>query len=116
NHRWIHGVIRPIERVRPDARLAADGDATYPSASAAARTRSRVEEVTLGSPRSARDTVAVETPAARATSSIPAVMARIVLLAPWTGPPGSLEPTPTNPTCQSLSTLEAVQRLTRRVD
>src|SRR5665648_169404 len=63
NHLLIHGLISPMVLVRPDARLAADGEATYPSSAAKARTRARVAAFTFGRPRSARDTVAVETPA-----------------------------------------------------
>src|SRR4029077_20926211 len=47
------------------------GEATYPIRLATSRTRSRVSGDTRGSPRSARETVAVETPSSRATSLIP---------------------------------------------
>ena len=46
--------------------------------SAAASTRSRVAVATSGSPRSARDTVAIDTPASRATSSMLAAI-RVLL-------------------------------------
>ncbi len=72
NHRFTHGVSTPIVRVRPVARDDADGVGTYPSRAASASTRRRVASETFGRPRRARETVAVDTPAAWATSSIPA--------------------------------------------
>ena len=57
--------------VRPLASPDALDDATYPSSSAARRTAARVLSDTFGRPRSARETVAVDTPVARATSSMP---------------------------------------------
>jgi hypothetical protein len=56
--------------VRPEASPDALDEATYPSESAMPRMRSLVGSETFGSPRSALDTVAMETPDARATSSI----------------------------------------------
>src|SRR3954462_3181616 len=56
--------------VLPEARLDAVGEATYSSSAAARTTLARVWSLTFGSPRSARETVAVDTPAALATSSI----------------------------------------------
>src|SRR6218665_217295 len=57
-------------RVRPDARLDAREETTYPRADAASCTRRRADSETCPRPLSARDTVAVETPASRATSSM----------------------------------------------
>jgi len=58
-------------RVRPVARLAALEDGTYPSSWATRATRSRVAAATYPCPVRARLAVAFETPAARATSSMP---------------------------------------------
>src|SRR3954464_14057944 len=71
NQRPACGRTTPTERIRPVASADARGDAAYPSSSAAARTLVRVSLETLGRPRRARDTVAAETPAYRATSRIP---------------------------------------------
>src|SRR5690606_30406539 len=68
NQRSMNGVTTPIVRLRPVTRLAALDDATYPSSAAAASTRSRVDGATCAAALSARDAVAFETPAARATS------------------------------------------------
>ncbi|GAB3861529.1 hypothetical protein GCM10027610_104180 [Dactylosporangium cerinum] len=70
NQRAAYGTITPTVWVRPLARREAIGDTTYDSDAAACSTRSRVSSETLGSPRRVRDTVAVETPASRATSSM----------------------------------------------
>src|SRR6478609_7903484 len=72
NQRLTHGVSSPMVRVRPVASDDADGDGTYPSRAASAWTRRRVASETFGRPRRARETVAVDTPAALATSSMPA--------------------------------------------
>src|SRR5215218_8093395 len=68
--RVTYGTTTPTTIVLPVARLDAVGEATYCSSAAADSTRCRVLSLTIGSPRSARDTVAVDTPAACATSSI----------------------------------------------
>src|SRR5690554_5641585 len=70
NQRSRNGTITPMFLVRPDARLDARDETTYPSVSAAMRTRSLEAAETFPRPLSARDTVAVETPARRATSSM----------------------------------------------
>ena len=57
--------------VRPRASAAADADGAYPSSAAAACTRARVGADTPGLPRSARDTVAGDTWARAATSTMP---------------------------------------------
>src|SRR3954454_12154752 len=69
-HRVTYGTTTPTTMVRPEARLDAVGDATYCSSAAASSTRCRVAALTIGRPRRARETVAVDTPAACATSSI----------------------------------------------
>lgn len=56
--------------VRPVASPEAAEEATYPISVAIAKIRARVCGLTLGKPRIARETVAVETLAAAATSSI----------------------------------------------
>ena len=61
----------PTFLVRPVARLEAFEETTYSSSSAAACTRWRVASDTWPLPLSARETVAVETPASWATSLIP---------------------------------------------
>src|SRR5690554_1354695 len=61
----------PTFLVRPVARLEAFDETTYSSSSAAARTFSRVAADTCPLPLSARETVAVETPASSATWLIP---------------------------------------------
>lgn len=61
----------PILRVRPVARLAALEEGTYPISWATRVTRSRVAAATYPCPVRARLAVAFETPAARATSSMP---------------------------------------------
>src|SRR5436305_10205280 len=66
------GRTTPTDRIRPVANADARGEAAYPSSSAAASTFVRVSRETLGRPRKARDTVAADTPACRATSRIPA--------------------------------------------
>src|SRR3954453_17295898 len=71
NQRPAWGRTTPTDRMRPVARADARGDAAYPSSSAAASTLVRVSRETLGRPRRARDTVAADTPACRATSRIP---------------------------------------------
>src|SRR5688500_436569 len=68
NHRVRNGTTTPMTDVLPDFRLAACGDGTYCSCAAAASTLARGSGRTRSSPRRARDTVAVETPAAAATS------------------------------------------------
>ena len=70
NQRAIWGVTTATEPVRPDAKREALGEITKSKPAATSVTRSRVAWSTLGKPRSARDTVAVETPAAAATSRI----------------------------------------------
>src|SRR3954454_21428160 len=70
NHRSVYDAITPTDRVRPVTRAAASGEAVYSSCWAALNTRSRVDVETLGRPRKARDTVATETPASRATSTM----------------------------------------------
>ena len=70
NQRSVSATITPIERVRPVTSAAASGEAVYSSSSAALSTRSRVEFETLGKPRRALDTVATETPANWATSTM----------------------------------------------
>src|SRR3954470_3968563 len=72
NQRPACGRTTPTDRIRPVASAEASGDAAYPSLAAAARTLVRVSRETFGNPRRARDTVAAETPARRATSRIPA--------------------------------------------
>src|SRR3954454_17581407 len=72
NQRPAYGRATPTARSRPGARPVPSGEAAYPSSSAARSTRSRVPRETLGRPRRARDTVATETPARRATSTMPA--------------------------------------------
>jgi hypothetical protein len=59
---------RPITSLRFLARLCAAPSGTYPSSSIAARTRARVLSRTGPCPCSTRETVAIETPARRATS------------------------------------------------
>ena len=59
--------------VRPVVRAAADGDATYPRVAAACSTFCLVDADTPGRPRSARETVAGETPASAATSTMPII-------------------------------------------
>ena len=54
--------VARVDRPRPSSLR------TYPSARAASRTRRLVSSVTRESSRNARDTVAWETPASRATS------------------------------------------------
>src|SRR3954468_24978446 len=71
NQRPAWGRTTPTDRMRPVARADARGEAAYPSSSAAARTLVRVSRETLGRPRRARETVAADTPACRATSRIP---------------------------------------------
>src|SRR5438128_42809 len=61
----------PTFFVRPVARLEAFEETTYSSSRAAACTRCRVASETWPLPLSARETVAVETPASWATSLIP---------------------------------------------
>ena len=63
----------PMLRVRPDARLDAFEDTTYPSRAAASATFAFDAGETWPRPLSARETVAVETPASFATSSMPAM-------------------------------------------
>src|SRR5690606_26114690 len=70
NQRSSRGTITPTFRVRPDARLDARDETTYPRLSAARFTRSRDADDTCPRPLNARDTVAVETPASFATSSM----------------------------------------------
>ena len=60
-------------RVRPDARLEAFDDTTYPRRVAASTTFAFEAGETWPRPLSARETVAVETPASFATSSMPAM-------------------------------------------
>src|SRR3954454_14416016 len=60
-------------RVRTDARLEASDETTYARSEAAWTTRARVLSETGPLPLSARETVAVETPARRATSSMPGI-------------------------------------------
>jgi hypothetical protein len=59
--------ITATVRVDRETRPAASEFGTYPSRRAAWSTRRRVSSRTRGSPRSARETVDCETPAARAT-------------------------------------------------
>src|SRR5699024_7448875 len=80
--RRIHGVSTPMVRVRPLASEAAEALGAYPSPRAASSTRARVASLTPGRWRSARETVAVETPAARATSSMAAFTAGKCALLP----------------------------------
>jgi hypothetical protein len=68
DHRPSQGPTTPIVPVRPVGRPAALGDGTYPSSAAAPRTTSLVAGATPGNPRSARETVATDTPARGATS------------------------------------------------
>ncbi len=70
NHRVTYGTTTPTVPVRPLASRDACGEATYSNWAAAATTRIRVLSATLGSPRRARETVAVDTPASAATSSM----------------------------------------------
>ena len=63
----------PMLRVRPDARLDAFDDTTYPRRAAASTTFAFDAGETCPRPLSARETVAVETPASFATSSMPAM-------------------------------------------
>src|SRR2546421_3939286 len=60
--------MTPTVWVRPLASREALGETTYPSSSAIATIRARVCSDTVGRPRSARETVAVDTPARWATS------------------------------------------------
>src|SRR5689334_17938247 len=73
NQRLRCGTTAPMLRVRPEARLDASEETTYPSSDAAWTTRARVRSETGPLPLRARETVAVETPARRATSSIPGI-------------------------------------------
>src|SRR5690554_2730835 len=63
----MNGMTTPTLRVRPEAKLDALADTTYPSSRAAASTRARVAGDTEGLPDRARETVAVDTPARSAT-------------------------------------------------
>src|SRR5579875_168414 len=78
----------PTARCRPLDSPAADGDGTYPSSAAAAWTACRVVSDTFGRPRSARETVAVETPLLRATSRM--LVASPLLVTPGPGADGPL--------------------------
>jgi hypothetical protein len=64
------GTTTVTVRDRPAASREAAGFGRYRIAAAVSRTRDLVDTATLGRPRSALLTVATETPAARATSSI----------------------------------------------
>src|SRR5215207_1293448 len=66
----------PMFRVRPEARLEAFDDTTYPSRAAASSTFAFDTGETCPRPLSARETVAVDTPASFATSSMPAIAPR----------------------------------------
>src|SRR6478736_2686635 len=70
NQRSRKGTSTPMLRVRPEARLDADAETTYPRLFAAASPFALAPAETWPRPLSARETVAVETPAARATSSM----------------------------------------------
>src|SRR6478609_6152702 len=70
NQRSRNGTSTPMLRVRPEARLEAEADTTYPRLLAASSTFAFAPAETCPRPLSARETVAVETPAARATSSM----------------------------------------------
>src|SRR5918993_4488538 len=70
NQRSRNGTSTPMLRVRPEARLDAEEETTYPRDFAADSTRARVAAETCPRPLRARETVAVETPAKRATSSM----------------------------------------------
>lgn len=65
-HRSTNGTTKPIAPVRPLRRVEADGDAEYDSVWAALTTQALVVSETCGNPRSARLTVAVNTPASSA--------------------------------------------------
>ncbi|GAP58174.1 hypothetical protein AHiyo1_11770 [Arthrobacter sp. Hiyo1] len=68
------GTTTATVRVRPVARRDALGDATYPNSTAASRTRLHVVSEMPGTPRRARDTVEIETPARSATAWTETVM------------------------------------------
>jgi hypothetical protein len=69
-HLSIWGSSTPRAMVRPEASPDAAEEGTYPRLSASRSTRERVTGETPGSPLSARETVAVETPSDLATSSM----------------------------------------------
>ncbi len=69
-HELMNGTTTATHRLRPAASLDAWGSGRYSSSRAAVSTRTRVGRATFGRPRSARLTVATETPAATATSWI----------------------------------------------
>ncbi len=66
----IRGTTTATRPVSRRARPEASGDTTYESSSAMARIRTRVASLTPGTSRRARETVAMDTPARRATSAM----------------------------------------------
>src|SRR4051812_40835514 len=69
-HELTNGTTTATVLLRPAASREAWGSGRYSRSRAAASTRARVDTATFGRPRSARLTVATETPAAEATSSM----------------------------------------------
>src|SRR5262249_49236224 len=70
NQRLMVGTTTATRPVMPLDRREASGETTYESSSASFLMRSRVRALTPGMSRRARETVAGETPASRATSAI----------------------------------------------
>src|SRR5262245_40950953 len=69
-HELMNGTITATVRLRPAASREACGSGRYARSRAAASTRARVETATFGNRRRAGLTVATDTPAADATSSM----------------------------------------------